>query len=72
MLLRGKDETPYIEELGSVLCDSSIQTLSLPTKSSLPWRDANLGPSSQEATTKPIEPPGPVILTNKCELQTAH
>jgi hypothetical protein len=30
-LLRGKDETPDIEDLGSVLRDSSIQTLRLPT-----------------------------------------
>ncbi len=27
LLLRGKDETPDIEDLGSVLHDSSIQTL---------------------------------------------
>jgi hypothetical protein len=31
MLLRGKDEPPDIEDLGSVLCNSSIQTLHLPT-----------------------------------------
>ncbi len=31
LLLRGKDETPDIEDLGSVLRDSSIQTLHLPT-----------------------------------------
>ncbi len=31
LLLRGKDETPDIEDLGSVLRDSSIQTLRLPT-----------------------------------------
>jgi hypothetical protein len=32
LLLRGKDETPDIEDLGSVLRDSSIQTLRLPTQ----------------------------------------
>ncbi len=31
LLLRGKDETLVIEDLGSVLCDSSIQTFHLPT-----------------------------------------
>jgi hypothetical protein len=31
LLFRGKDETPDIENLGSVLRDSSIQTLRLPT-----------------------------------------
>jgi hypothetical protein len=61
LLLRGKDETSDIEDLGSVLRDSSIQTLRLPTKkSSRPWRDANPGPSTQEATMQPIAPPGPV------------
>ncbi len=30
LLLRGKDETPDTEDLGSVLCDNSIQTLCLP------------------------------------------
>ncbi len=29
---RGKDETPDTEEMGSVLRDSSIQTLRLPTE----------------------------------------
>ncbi len=31
LLLRGKDETPDIEDLKSVLRDSFIQTLRLPT-----------------------------------------
>jgi hypothetical protein len=31
LLLRGKDEIPDIEDLGSVLRNSSIQTLCLPT-----------------------------------------
>jgi hypothetical protein len=31
LLLWGKDETPDIEDLGSVLCNSTIQTLRLPT-----------------------------------------
>ncbi len=32
VVVTGKDETPDIEDLGSVLRDSSIQTLRLPTK----------------------------------------
>ncbi len=32
LILREKDETPDIEDLGSVLHDSSIQTLHLSTK----------------------------------------
>ncbi len=31
LLLRGKDETPDIKDRGTVLRDSSIQTLRLPT-----------------------------------------
>jgi hypothetical protein len=30
-VVRGKDETPDIEDLGSVFCDISIQTVCLPT-----------------------------------------
>ncbi len=41
LLLRGKDETPDSEDLASVLCDSSIQTLHLPTTFNYNYNNIN-------------------------------
>ncbi len=41
LLLWGKDETPDIEDLGSVLCNSSVKTLHLPTISLFSLRSNN-------------------------------